>query len=369
MKKHVFLFAFFFSFSCQNNENELFLPQENLVISKANNTFKKEYSSKELREIYSKSSSNWPKPDLDPTVQYKEIGLLPNPIFPSNNPYSFEKSSLGQELFFDKNLSGSKKLSCSSCHNPNQGWSDGNSLPSGHNGIILKRNSPTILNSAHNNVFFWDGRASSLEDQTIKVLTNPDEMHTTPEEVEKYLNSSENYRIKFKKAFGTEKISFDMAVKAITTFERTVNTKNQSNFDKFLKGDKNILSDSQINGLHLFRTKARCMNCHNGPNFTDNKFHNLSLTYIGTEKEDLGRYYITKNPADWGVFKTPTLRNVSKTSPYMHNGVFTKLNKILNLYNDGMHGKDENKSPLIVPLGLSEEEIKNLEDFLLSLSE
>jgi cytochrome c peroxidase len=127
--------------------------------------------------------------------------------------------------------------------------------------------------------------------------------------------------------------------------------------------------DSQIRGLHLFRTKARCMNCHNGPNFTDNKFHNLSLTYIGTEREDLGRYYITKNPSDWGVFKTPTLRNVAKTSPYMHNGVFGRLNKILNLYNDGMHGKDENKSQLIVPLGLSEEEIKNLEDFLISLSE
>lgn len=365
--KKIILLILFFSFSCQNTSNQDFAFQDNFV-SKTN-ILRKEYSSKELREIYSLPQQNWPKPDLDSTVEHREIGLLPPPKFPLNNPYSKEKADLGQELFFDRNLSGSKKLSCASCHNPNYSWTDSRDLPIGHNGLVLKRNSPTILNSSYNNVFFWDGRASTLEEQAVKVLTNPNEMHTTPTEVEKYLNSSENYKVKFKNAFGSDKITFDMAVKAITTFERTINTKNQSNFDKFLKGDKNALSDSAIQGLHLFRTKARCMNCHNGPNFTDNKFHNLSLTYVGTEKEDLGRFYITKNPLDWGVFKTPTLRNVAKTSPYMHNGVFGKLNKILNLYNDGMHGKDENKSPLVIPLGLSEEEIKNLENFLLSLSE
>jgi cytochrome c peroxidase len=323
----------------------------------------------ELREIYSKPPEQWPKPLIDPGVELREIGSLPPVKFPPDNQFSVARAQLGRALFFDKRLSGSNALSCSTCHNPNQNWADGKELPTGHLGIQLKRHSPTILNNGYNNIFFWDGRANSLEAQAVAVITNPNEMHMTPETVEQTLNNIPAYQKKFKETYGIDRVDFNSVTKAIATFERTITTKNQSPFDQFLAGKKEALSDAAVRGLNIYRTQARCLNCHNGANFTDNKFHNLSLTYAGSDKEDLGRFNITKDPSDWGVFKTPTLRNAAQTGPYMHNGVFATISKLMGLYNDGMHGKDQNKSPLLHPLGLSDDDLLDLEAFINSLSE
>jgi cytochrome c peroxidase len=323
----------------------------------------------DLREIYSKPASQWPMALTDPGVEFTEITNLPPVRFPADNPFSVSAAQLGRILFFDKRLSGSNALSCSTCHNPSQNWADAKELPTGHMGIELKRHSPSIVNNGYNTVFFWDGRARSLEEQAAMVITNPNEMHMTPALVEQTLNNIPVYQKKFKETYNIDMIDFKHVTQALATFERTLNTKNQSPFDQFLQGNKNALSDPAVRGMHVFRTQARCMNCHNGANFTDNKFHNLSLTYAGSEKEDLGRFNITKDPSDWGVFKTPTLRNSAVTAPYMHNGVFGTITKLLSLYNDGMHGKDQNKSPLLHALNLGDEELLDLEAFINSLSE
>lgn len=325
----------------------------------------------DLREIYSKPSSQWPEPEID--VQnggtFKEIGSLPPATFPSDNQFSVQRAELGKNLFFDARLSGSKKLSCFSCHNPKLAWTDGKETAIGHEGMVLKRNSPPVVNSVYNTSFFWDGRAKSLEEQAKGVMNNPNEFHSTPESIAETVNSVSSYKTKFKEAYGIDKATIDDVAKAIATYERTVVTKSQSPFDKFISGQKTAMSDSAIRGMHLFRTTGRCINCHNGANFSDNKFHNLSLTYEGSDKEDLGLYNITKNPDDWGKFKTPSLRNISTTGPYMHNGVFLTVTKVLSLYNDGMHGKDPHKSPIIRPIGFSDQELLDLEEFLNALSE
>lgn len=378
--KAIFSLLFFSSllYSCKDDANVSFVIPENVSIQSTSTpvashktTAQRKKEADDLRVLYSKPLSQWPKAtiDTDNGVEFKEIQSLKNVPFPQDNQYSAERASLGRTLFFDKRLSGSKALSCQTCHDPNIGWADGKDYPTGHEGVQLKRHSPSILNAGYNTVYFWDGRAKSLEEQAIAVLTNPKEMHSTPESIASTLNSIPTYKTKFKQAYGIDSPTLTEVSKAIATFERTVNTKNQSPFDQFINGKRDALSDSALRGMHIFRTTGRCINCHSGSNFTDNKFHNLSLTYEYTEKEDLGLYDITHNTDDWGKFKTPSLRNVANTAPYMHNGVFLTLNKVLTLYNDGMHGKDPHKDPIIRPLGLSDEDVVDLEEFLKALSE
>lgn len=331
---------------------------------------KKEAS--ELREIYSKPKSQWPKPELDletpENVEFRELGTLSPVKHPVDNTYSEKKVSLGKALFFDARLSGSKKLSCISCHNPSMNWGDDQKTPLGHEGIELKRNSPSVVNSAYSKTQFWDGRSVSLEEQAVAVLTNPNEMHSTPESISETVNSIDTYKKQFKEAYGVDKITIQHVAKALATFERTLVTKNRTPFDQFLAGNKDALSDSAVRGLHIFRTQGRCMNCHNGANFTDDKFHNLAMTSAGTDFEDLGRYYVTQNRNDWGRFRTPSLRNVEFSAPYMHRGNLRTLKRVLEQYNHGFQGEQEISS-LIKPLNLYEEDLMDLEEFLKALSE
>ncbi len=352
-------------------ESNLLSISENSLKSSHKTPAQRKKEADELRVLYSKPQSQWPKAEIEikEGVEYDEITSLPAVQFPSDNQYSPKRAELGKALFFDKRLSGSNALSCATCHNPAKGWADAKELPTGHLDTPLKRHSPGILNLAYNTTFFWDGRAKSLEDQAVAVLTNPNEMHATPEFIEETFNKIPAYQKKFKEAYGIDRINIEYVTKALATFERTVVTKNQSPFDQFVKGNHNALSDSSIRGLHVFRTQGRCMNCHSGANFTDNKFHNLTLTYEGTEKEDLGRFNVTKDPKDWGKFKTPSLRNITETSPYMHNGIYEKLSKVLSFYNDGTNGKDPHKSVLIKSLSLSDEQLVDLEEFMKSLTE
>lgn len=334
----------------------------------------------ELRAIYSRPASEWPAPHIDDEIEpyYREIGLLPLVTFPTHNPYSDAKAELGKKLFFDPRLSGSGQISCASCHDPDLAFADGRTVSFGHERKELKRNAPSVLNTAFNETFFWDGRADSLEQQAMDVINNVDEMHSNEQLVKEKLGRIPDYTNEFAQVFGSPEITLARVGMAIATFERTV-TSRGNDFDSFLRGDTNALSDEAIRGLHLFRTDARCVNCHNGPNFTDNKFHNEGLTYYGRKLEDLGRYAVTKNPADVGKFKTPSLRNIARTAPYMHNGLFD-LDGVLNMYNAGMatvrpkpEQKDDPlfpvKSSHLRPLGLNKQDLADLKAFLESLTE
>ena len=332
----------------------------------------------ELRKAYAKKPSEWPKPTLDPGVEHRELGLLPAPRHPKDNPHSKDKEDLGKALFFDGRLSGTKQSACASCHDPDLAWADGRTTSFGHDRKQLKRNAPAVANSALLPALFWDGRAASLEEQAKAVLANPDEMRADEKGLVGRLEKVPGYPELFEKAFGTKEVTVDRVAQAIACFERTV-VGGRSKFDAFLKGKSDALSDAEVRGLHLFRTDARCLNCHNGPALSDGKFHNIGLSYYGRKFEDLGRYRVTKKKEDVGAFKTPSLRDVGRTAPYMHNGLF-ELDGVLRMYNAGAPTlrptaaqKDDpnfpTKSALLKPLGLNKRDLADLEAFLRSLDE
>jgi cytochrome c peroxidase len=332
----------------------------------------------ELRRVYAEDPSTWPAPHVDPGVNWKEIGLLPEVEHPADNPHSTEKETLGKTLFFDPRLSGSGQIACASCHDPDLGWADGRTTSFGHSRKQLARNSPTIRNTAFQQRLFWDGRAESLEDQTRQVLLNPDEMRSGPEHVVALLEKEPGYQELWQKAFGAEPVSIDLAAQALACFERTV-VGGTSRFDSFMKGGAAALTDEALLGMDLFRREARCINCHNGPAFSDGGFHDLGLSNYGRPFEDIGRGRITNDPADTGKFRTPSLRDATATLPLMHNGLF-ELQVALTLYNAGMPKpvRRENqaddprfpvKSPLLKPLGLNKQDLADLTAFLTSLEE
>jgi cytochrome c551 peroxidase len=334
-----------------------------------------------LRKTYSSGDiSQWEKPELDEEViaDFQDIGVLPKIIFPENNPYSEAKKELGKMLFFDPRLSKSKQISCASCHDPELAWGDGRTISYGHNRQTGKRNSPSLLNIGYHSVFFWDGRAASLENQALGPITDPVEMAATETISIKNIKKIKGYKPYFREAFGDEKITIERILKAIATYERTITSK-KSKFDSFIEGKSDILTDEEVIGLHLFRTKARCINCHNTPLFSNQKFHNVGLSYYGRTFEDLGKYNITHKKEDVGKFKTPSLREIGRTAPYMHNGLMPNLEGIIEMYNAGMprvKPKENQKNdslfpvtdPLLKKLNLTKKEQNALKAFLLTLS-
>jgi cytochrome c peroxidase len=334
---------------------------------------------KMLRGQYSRPSVEWPKPKIDEGVEFVELGLLARkPEFPADNAHSKEKEELGKMLFFDPRVSGSGSIACASCHEAELGWSDGRAVSFGHERSALARNSPTLNNVGYRKSFFWDGRAKTLEEQALEPIAAAKEMNARPEVTLARLAERPEYRRRFKDVFGDEKITLARVAQAIATFERTIVSR-PSAFDKFLRGDADALSDAAVRGLHLFRTDARCANCHMGPLLTDEKFHDLGLSYYGRKLHDLGRYEITKDPTDVGKFRTPSLRNVTRHGPYMHSGLFD-LDGVLRMYNAGMatlrrkeHQKEDplfpTKSPLLRPLALNNHDLADLRAFLESLEE
>lgn len=331
-----------------------------------------------LRAVYSRPAAEWPAPHVDSTVAWTEIGLVPEPPHPEENPFSKEKAELGRLLFFEPRLSQTGQMACASCHDPDLGWSDGRTTSFGLDRRPLARNAPTLLHAAFQERLFWDGRAGSLEEQARGVLLNPQEMGGEEGAIVAELSRLPAYREAFAAAFGCDEISLDLVTQAIATFERTL-VGGRSRFDAFLRGRPDSLDDAQVIGLHLFRTEARCMNCHHGPVFSDGKLHDLGLSYYGRKFEDLGAFRVTGQPEDVGRFRTPSLRNVANTGPYMHNGLF-ELAGVVNMYNAGMptlrrkeHQADDplfpTKSPLLRPLGLSAQDRQDLLAFLEALSE
>jgi cytochrome c peroxidase len=316
-------------------------------------------------------------PHLADSISHHPLAPLPVPSYPEDNPYTAEKEQLGKRLFFDPRLSSSASLACADCHDPDLGWSDGRRRSIGHAGQEGKRNSMTILNVAFYDHLFWDGRAESLEEQALTAIQSPSEMNMGLGNLEERIASIEKYRRLFEQSFGDKQVTAHRIAQALATFERGL-TSRTSDFDRFLQGDRDAMTDRQIHGLHLFRTKARCMNCHNGALLSDNRFHNLGQSHLGRPSQDLGRFLVTGDTADVGTFRTPSLRDVTHTDPYLHHGLIFKLREVINMYNQGMPQiipKKENdnpllpdKSPLLKPLNLTEKEKGALLDFLRALS-
>lgn len=295
-----------------------------------------------------------------------DIGPLPAsvPMPPSNLNYR-AKVELGKQLYFDGRLSKNGAISCAFCHAPGAGFADPRQTSIGIDGKVGGRQAPTVLNTAFNHVQFWDGRAGSLEEQAIGPIQNPIEMGETHDNVVAKLRKIKGYQEQFQAAFGTD-VNLQGIADAIAAYERTV-ISTDSDFDKYMTGDKRAMTESALRGMAVFKGKGRCILCHNGPNFTDNQFHNLGVPQVGPLKEDLGRYNVTRDERDKGAFKTPTLRSIAETAPYMHDGAFATLEAVVDFLDEG-GGVNSNLSPLIRTLGLSKGEKTDLVEFLNALS-
>ncbi|MFI5247424.1 MAG: cytochrome-c peroxidase [Nitrospirales bacterium] len=295
-----------------------------------------------------------------------DIGPLPTSIpTPSTNLNYKAKIDLGKQLYFDGRLSKSGAIPCAFCHNPGTGFADPRQTSIGIGGGVGGRQAPTVYNTAFNHLQFWDGRARSLEEQAIGPIQNPIEMGETHENVVSKLKKIKGYQQQFRAVFGTE-VSLQGIAEAIAAYERTVISTNSS-FDKYVAGDPKAMDESAVRGMALFKGKARCILCHNGPNFTDNQFHNLGVPQVGPLKEDLGRYYVTKAEKDKAAFKTPTLRSITETAPYMHDGALKTLEEAVDFLNAG-GGANPNLSTLVKPLNLTPEEKTDLVAFLKALT-
>lgn len=281
--------------------------------------------------------------------------------FPANAPYSPQIATLGKMLFFDPRLSGAQNLSCASCHNPSFGYEVPVAGAIGAANTTLGRKAPTILNAAYMPIFFWDGRAPSLEAQAEGPMTAAAEMNENFHVIVGRLQDIPKYSHWFKRLFPTG-VTKANALTAIATYERTVVT-GWSPFDNWVDGDVNAISAQAQQGFALFNVKAGCADCHMGWNFTDNKLHN-----IGAGGDDIGRgKYEPDNILAQGAFKTPGLRNLTYRSPFGHAGQFADLGTIIRFYQTG--GRDSpSKSPLIKAFSLSEPETQSLLAFLKSLT-
>ena len=303
-----------------------------------------------LRKLYSRPVAEWPKPDVDKGLAFSELAAMP---YDSSWALLDKdgKVKLGQMLFFDPRLSSSSQISCSSCHDPEISWGDARRVSLGTDHLEGSRNTMSLLNIAARKSFFWDGRSISLKDQVLNPLSTHHEMNMETPVLAKKIGAIEGYRPLFKTAFGSEEVTLDKILTAIVAFESIIKSR-QTRFDEFVRGKYDALSDQEIVGLDLFRGKARCINCHHGAFFTDEQFHNIGLTYYGRKYEDLGRYKVTGKASDVGRFRTPSLRDVMKSGPWMHNGLFDNMDGIINIYNSGMHQLDDkakDKSDTLYP--------------------
>ena len=288
-------------------------------------------------------------------------------VIPADNPLTNEKVELGRLLVFDKRLSQDNTIACMSCHMAKFAFTDGKRVATGIRGQKGGRSAPVSFNRVFSSAQFWDGRAATLEAQSIGPFTNPIE-HGFPnyDVMMAKMMKIAGYRKLFKQAFGDDNITIENVGKAIASFQRT-NLSGNSPADRFDQGQEaGAISESAQKGLLLFREKARCTKCHSGFNFTDEKFHNAGIGW-DTNTVDLGRYMVSKNPEDIGAFKTPTLREIARSAPYMHDGRFKTLEEVVNFYNQGGI-KNPHQDPLVIPLDLTDQEKRDLVAFLHTLN-
>jgi cytochrome c peroxidase len=289
------------------------------------------------------------------------LGLLPAPPHDPENPATPAKIELGKQLFEDTRLSGDESLSCASCHPKEMGYAEAVPFSEGAKGQPMPRHTPTLLNAAYYRYINWDGKFTSTAQLVPAIMANPKNMNMQDESVlAARLESVPEYRAQFREAFGGPPTKARVA-QALDVYVRTLTTPN-SPFDRYVAGDRNALTAAQKRGLTLFVGKADCTMCHRGPNFADDQFHAL-----GIRGDDLGRFKVTGEDADRYAFKTPTLRNVAETAPYMHDGSLATLREVIDFYNIG-GGYQQPKSVLLRPLNLSEKEKSDLVAFLEALT-
>lgn len=351
-----------------------------------------------LRVRYSGPAAGWPAPTIDAGVHWNEWAPVPAVASPplqwtAANPGQAELAAdvarpavvtLGQMLFFDTRLSRKGEVSCASCHQPQRAFTDGLPLAVGEDKLMGRRRSTPLYAAPFAPRLFWDGRAASLKEQVMGPLHDPREMNHDAAGAVARLRQNDVYSARFLEAFGgapmaaptASAIDADRLARALAAYVASLRPE-KTRFDDFLAGRADALDDTELLGLHLFRTQARCMNCHNGPLLTDHQFHNIGLSFYGRRNQDLGRYEATRDPADLGRFRTPSLRNVAQAGPWMHNGLFPDLRGLLRMYNAGM-GREAppadppdphapRKSAHIKPLDLSPAEIDALLAFLKTL--
>ena len=336
------------------------------------------------------------------------LGLPPVPI-PANNPQTDEKIKLGDKLYHDERFSADGKVSCSTCHNREKGFTDNLKVSKGFKDQTGTRNAPTVINAAFYTSQFWDGREPDLEGQSKQPPVNPVEGGLPDHQpILKIVREDKAYGSSFKDVFGVSgtDITMEHVSKAIASFERTIVSGNTA-FDRYYYADdKGAMSDAQIRGFELFKLKGRCVSCHvieqTQAIFTDNRFHNIGVgfkTIQGKESEtaanmiaskrkgtdvdvavltqknlsELGRFAVTENPTHVGAFKTPTLRNVAVTFPYMHDGSLKTLEDVIDFYNNGGRVKEDDPdsgflSGGIRPLELNDDEKQDLVEFLKALT-
>ena len=301
------------------------------------------------------------------TAAVVPLGLEdPGEFVPADNPQTVKKIELGRLLFFDKRLSKNDTVACASCHLPAKGFADGKPVSTGINGLKGGRSAPASINRVYSKGQFWDGRAETLEEQSVGPFVSPVEHgFMNHDELIAKMKRIRGYRKLFQEVFGRE-IAVDDVGRAIASFQRTILSGN-SPVDQFDVGaDEKALPESAQRGLELFRSKARCTRCHSGFNFSDEKFHNLGIGW-DSNTVDLGRYMVTKNPEDIGAFKTPTLREIARTAPYMHDGRFKTLEEVVEFYNKGGI-KNPHQDNTIIPLELTGQEKQDLVALLRSLN-
>lgn len=305
-------------------------------------------------------------PVAEPFLLEIPLGLDANAqIIPADNPLTAAKIELGRQLFFDERLSADGTVSCATCHNPFLGFTDGESVATGIKQQQGTRNSPTIINRLFSQSQFWDGRAGSLEEQALGPMENPIEMANSLENVVKTVAADPQYQRKFQKAFNS-KITIATIAKAITSFERTLVSGN-SLYDQFKAGNTEALSESARRGLILFESeRTNCTACHSGHNLTNEAFRNNG-TGIDPAVPDSGRFKVTGDAADFGTFKVPTLRDIARTAPYMHDGSLSTLPEVVDFYNQGGIS-NKYKSKQIRKLNLTAQEKRDLVALLQSLS-
>ena len=273
--------------------------------------------------------------------------------------------ALGALLFQDPKLSGNNKMSCSSCHDPDKGYTDGLKLARGNKGHQLRRHTMTLLHSADQPSFNWDGRIVSLPSLILDQIENPKIMDQKMDHLILELSADPDYVILFNEIYGTPPSS-EGITRALSSFLKTVVTK-RAPFDRYLAGHKRAIPFQAQRGMELFQGKARCAKCHKGFNFTDSDIHNIGTPTLPGNIKDRGRFEVTGRKEDMGAFKTPTLRNIEQTGPYMHNGVFETLEEVVDFYADGgIRSRYLDKQ--MKPIDLTDLEKKELVLFMITLT-
>lgn len=284
---------------------------------------------------------------------------------PEDNPLTPEKVALGRELFFDKQLSRDRSISCGTCHDPKRAFTDDKPVAVGVFKRKGNRRTPTLVNRGYGKTFFWDGRITGLEKQVVQPILAEKEMDLTLEEVILRLKQEPRYRRWFQQVFHREIHSEDLG-RALASYVRTI-LSGDSPYDRYVEGRRKALSKEARQGLRLFRGKAGCVPCHAGLNFTDEDFHNTGVAWRGGRLLDPGRYKVTEREEDLGAFKTPLLRDVARRPPYMHDGSIETLEKVIEFYNDGGI-RNPHLDREMRPLKLTKDEQQALLVFLHSLN-